>query len=825
MIDRSENIRNREVALGVFCLFFAVTVIVSFSLFQSRQDNLDLKQRADIKAVGDIVEELSSSLYEPVSSISSLISLNHVHDIPNKTEAFHRFVESKELRETFPSVIAWSYAAVSDYASLAEDLRKVNGEPGRGALGYQPVRVFPEVKPGDPVAFTTMARPDHIARKVLGYNILSNELRREVALQALARGQMQISQRIELKTQEPGVILFSPVYATARTPETLEGRENSVIGYVMAVYSTKSLFSSVLGKFDNIGLDVDVYDYGSQNVVNRPELSMLTLLSSSHLGQEKQDLDNASRLIKVSASSDNYIDIDVAGRVWRIVVRYKAGFAGVNQSLDYQTLLVFVAGSLLSLLSSLLVYQQLSARSILSTRIAEKTRALLEAQKKLEKSRDEAETLSLLDPLTGLSNRRALLLGFEKLIGEKSYRDYSISIALIDIDYFKAINDTHGHEVGDAVLMSFSRLAKAEFDSSNICFARLGGDEFAALFCTPKGQCKTVRTSQRLLEAMADVGRENGIPSVTASIGVAKLTARNQTISDLMKQADAALYEAKRDGRARVVKYTQAISDRLKQKDDLFNAVQVGLEKDEFVPAFQPYIGLENGKIIGFEILARWQHEAKGLLTPAAFWEALCDDGIATSITEMVLKKAFRTAGQLKADGIDVGRLGINVTTQMLEDRTFAKTLVQYAMSCGLTAANLEVEVTERTLLSKNSEKIARTLEQLSRYGVLIAFDDFGTGFASLTHLRTFPIDCVKIDRSFVREVEGDIRSRAIISGVVKMSHDLGFTVTAEGIETDAQQEILQELGCDSAQGFLYGKPADITKIVKTLADRVAVAA
>lgn len=825
MVNRIFSSGSLKTALIVFVLCLGTSMAVTFSFFLSEEESRKLKLEADLSAISNIVSNLVQSVHSPVTSIGAVISANHSFKRGNETEDFHRYIESKALLENYPSVIAWSYAKVFDPAALEEEVARVNDEPGREKLGYGQMKIFPEVLPGDQVAAATMAAPKAIADQVLGYNILSNSLRRDRAYKALEEGKMLISQRIELKTKEPGVITFFPVYKTSKTPQTVAERQANVIGYMMAVFSTKSLFASVKDQFDNMGLDVEVHDVGLVTAAKRAELNYSTLLSSSRIGEMSLDQTNSDALFGMSSQADKVRDIEVAGRVWRIAIRYQGHSQGATYMSYTLTALFMLAGVLLSVLSSFVVYSQLNARKVLAENVAVKTRALREAQKELEKSRDAAEQLSLTDSLTGLANRRALQLGFDKLMESESDERDAVSIALIDIDFFKTINDTYGHEIGDAILTSFSSNVTEKLNNDKVCFARLGGDEFAALFSGIDDTSRMNQIGQLILQAAIDAGKEHSIPGVTASIGVAKMKMKSQGYSGLMKNADVALYEAKAKGRACVVNYTKSLIEETERKDRNLKAADGGLERDEFVPVFQPYIDLATDKVIGFEVLARWQHKTKGLLSPGKFWDALCDEYYATRISNMVMKKAFAQAGELKKSGLEVGRIGINVTTQMLEDRSFAKTFVQYAMKCGLSADNLKIEVTERTLLSRNSDKITKTLEKLSGYGVLIAFDDFGTGFASLIHLRSFPLHCVKIDRSFVQEMETEEKSRAIVSGVIKLAHDLGFSVVAEGTETDAQRESLIQLGCEASQGFLHGRPGDIEEMRNTLSGHSLAAA
>lgn len=825
MLKTPKNLRNLKISFAVFAVCMTVSLIISLSVFEIEHESHQLKRDMDVTTVTNIVTNLAASAFGPVASLGATVSANHTMGFQNKTEAFHRFVETRNLVGEFPSVIGWTFASIFNHETLSRQIDEINNEPGRANLGYGPMKIIPAPSKGDPIAAATMIAPPALREKALGYNILSNSLRREPAMQALQTGTMQLSEIMKLKTNARGLILFLPIYKTASTPETFEKRQENIIGFIMAVYAAKSLFAQVADTFDEMRLNVDIYDIGPANAEWISEPKYAPLLASNHQNLTNDNDQKMQRLAAFDKVDNNYRDIEIAGRIWRVLVRQDPDAALDIHYHDYLVVGIFVASLLLSVLFAVLIYQQLNRATSLAVLVEAKTRRLRETQDELEKSRDEAETLSLTDPLTGLSNRRSLSLNFTKLLEMTSREKATVSMILIDIDYFKSINDTHGHDIGDGILTSFADLATSKLNEDNVCFSRLGGDEFAILSCSLKGECTAAAVADSLLQVMTDAGDANGISSVSASIGVARLGAKDETLSHLMKSADVALYQAKTQGRSRVVKYTQSMGYRSKRKDSILKAVNIGFEGDEFVPAFHPYVSLESNKLIGFEVLARWQHKTRGLLSPGAFWEALCDDGVATQISNMVAKKALRQAGEMKADGIDIGRLGFNATTQMLEDEAFAETFVADANSCGLMTENLKIEVTERILLSRNADRITTTLEQLSDRGVHIAFDDFGTGFASLTHLRTYPIDCVKIDRSFIKEIEEDDKSRAIVSGITQMAHDLGFIVIAEGIETEAQRKLLTELNCDACQGFLFGEPVLISNVIKSLKDNTLLAA
>jgi len=281
-----------------------------------------------------------------------------------------------------------------------------------------------------------------------------------------------------------------------------------------------------------------------------------------------------------------------------------------------------------------------------------------------------------------------------------------------------------------------------------------------------------------------------------------------------MKRADLALYEAKRQGRAQVAVYDSGLGDAFHVRQSTLRAVDHALRAGQIVPCYQPTFCLETGALAGFEALARWQHPERGLLAPGAFREAIDDPALATRISEAVLATLVADAARLRALGLRFGRLAINVTELQLLDNGFLGRLDEWLAANAVGYGDLTIELTENILLSRRTETIRQRLETLSARGAQIAFDDFGTGFASLTHLREFRIDRLKIDTSFVRTLTTDSSSAAIVAGLVYMAHKLGIEVVAEGIEDGATERCVREMGCDVGQGWHYARPLPLDGVV-----------
>ena len=424
-----------------------------------------------------------------------------------------------------------------------------------------------------------------------------------------------------------------------------------------------------------------------------------------------------------------------------------------------------------------------------------------------KKAEFEAWRLAHQDPLTGLPNRFQFQARFEEALSNAQANGTSVSLLLLDLDDFKDVNDTLGHDAGDALLKEIAdRLRRVTRDCDTV--ARVGGDEFAMLVVEPL----TLEHAARLAEHISDdlkrpFAYKGRLVGSRASIGIAAFPDHDRTFADLMKDADIALYRAKAQGRGRVVAYAATMRAEMERRFTVAGEIRAALSNDQIVPFYQPKVCLSSGRIVGFEALARWQHPVKGVLTPGYFGVAFEDPEIAEMVGEAMARQLATDVAAWLSAGYDCGRVALNLSSAEFRQPGLADAVLVTLAQAGVPTRNFEVEVTETVFLGASSDLVATTLNRFREAGVSIALDDFGTGFASLTHLKQFPVDHIKIDQSFVRGLERDQADRAIVSAVVALGRNLGMRLTAEGVETDQQAARLRELGCDAAQGYLFAKP------------------
>lgn len=404
------------------------------------------------------------------------------------------------------------------------------------------------------------------------------------------------------------------------------------------------------------------------------------------------------------------------------------------------------------------------------------------------------------DSLTGLINRRNFLETLDETVAQ-SHTDSAVLPAtlVMDLNDFKDINDRLGHQLGDSVLIAFADRLERSLPSDATA-ARFGGDEFAVLLVdTHENIARSIEALQECLSAPLMV---EGFPvTIGVSVGVSKYPADGRTPSDLLRAADIAMYKAKRTGVA-VCHYESCVQGPQRGRLNLLSDLGVALENHELYIHFQPQLRISNGEVDTVEALIRWQHPEHGSIPPDEFIGLAEQTDLIAPITELVLRVATRG---LVNSGV-VARLAVNVSPRNLQDPSFAPQVFAILQESGFRPDRLELEVTERSIVS-NAERCRYTIEQLRSRGVRIAIDDFGIGYSSFQALRVLQVDRVKIDRDFVKGILHDRRDRLIVASVIRLAHDLGLDVVAEGVENTELWDAVAELDCDVAQGYGIAAP------------------
>ena len=431
-------------------------------------------------------------------------------------------------------------------------------------------------------------------------------------------------------------------------------------------------------------------------------------------------------------------------------------------------------------------------------------------------NQEKLQHLANHDPVTNLPNRllmndrlRQMMLGAQR---NKSV----VAVALLDLDHFKLINDTFGHNRGDQLLQTMAHRMQACVRESD-SVVRLGGDEFVLLLSgVGRGEAMS-QVTQRVLHAIARPSRIEGRElSVSCSIGVSMFPRDGRDVQTLLRNADTAMYKAKELGRNNFQFYSPEMNVVITERLELQDALRKAVEKEEFVLLYQPKVDLVSGQIAGMEALLRVKDDKGGLLQPQNFIRLAEESGLIVPIGEWVMRQACAFNKLLQDRGLPPMRVAINLSARQLTRYDLVRAVEQALRDAGLSAEFLELELTE-SMVMHDPETVIATLEQLEALGVQLSIDDFGTGYSSLSYLKRFPVASLKIDQSFVRELGQDDNAAAIVKAVISLGHSLDMKVIADGVETEKQMSFLLENHCDAMQGFLFSRPLAADEFITLL--------
>ncbi|MFO1271800.1 MAG: EAL domain-containing protein [Rubrivivax sp.] len=425
------------------------------------------------------------------------------------------------------------------------------------------------------------------------------------------------------------------------------------------------------------------------------------------------------------------------------------------------------------------------------------------------------------DALTGLPNRTSFIEQAEGLVEQAHGHGQRLALLFIDLDHFKRVNDSLGHLAGDTLLRTVAGRITGSLRGGDLV-ARFGGDEFIVLLGGDTPTAGVVEVAHKLLAAIgAPIEMEGASISVTPSIGVAMFPADGGSAEALIKHADTAMYHAKSRGRAGCTFFEPAMAAAAKAELDMESRLAHAIRAQEFVLHFQPQISLADGRLVGCEALIRWQHPERGLVLPDEFIPVAESRRLMLPIGHWVLREALRAARRWRAAGLPSVPVAVNLSTMQFVAAGFVEGVERALAECGASGSMLELELTERMLMD-DLPQVQASLARLKALGVQIAVDDFGTGYTSLGHLKDLPIDRLKIDRSFVKDLPGDRGSAAIARAIVQMAQSLGLKTLAEGVETAAQHAWVRTQGCDEVQGDLVAPPMTAAAMEAWLAARAA---
>jgi diguanylate cyclase (GGDEF)-like protein len=454
--------------------------------------------------------------------------------------------------------------------------------------------------------------------------------------------------------------------------------------------------------------------------------------------------------------------------------------------------------------------------TVLTTGLVRAQKQATEELRRRAQAEQHVQQLAFYDPLTELPNRRMMMDVLHKAIGKSRRMGTHGALLFIDLDHFKDLNDSKGHSVGDQLLRQAAQRLRHCMRQSD-AISRLGGDEFVVILQELSSrqreaavQAETVGEKIRLSLA-APYELAGKTHHSTCSIGVCLFQSDDEGVDDLLKQADLAMYQAKASGRNTLHFFDASMQADIDERIALEQALREALRQEEFVLYFQPQIG-NLGELSGAEALIRWRHPIRGLVPPAHFIPLAEATGLILPMGEWVLRTACRQLVTWRADPRTAGlTLSVNVSTKQFREPGFVHQVLSAVRDTGADPACLKLELTE-SLLAEDIEAVIAKMQLLKNHGIGFALDDFGTGYSSLSYLKRLPLDQLKIDQSFVRDVLTDHNDATIARIIITLGFELGLNVIAEGVETQAQREFLIENGCFSQQGYLFGKPMPIAE-------------
>jgi diguanylate cyclase (GGDEF)-like protein/PAS domain S-box-containing protein len=432
------------------------------------------------------------------------------------------------------------------------------------------------------------------------------------------------------------------------------------------------------------------------------------------------------------------------------------------------------------------------------------------------KEKERFHQLVYYDALTGLPNRELFVDRLDQAIKEVRRKKETGAVFVLDLDHFKRINDTLGHLIGDRLIKAVSvRLQKLMYESDTI--TRIGGGSFMMLLPRMTKVENAEGVANKILMAFKApfVIQEHEL-FTTCSIGIVIFPQDGEDPQALIKNADAAMHLAKDRGKDRYQLYSSSIANNSFERLVLENSLRRALEKNEFKVFYQPQLDLRNGKVIGVEALIRWQHPDLGSIPPMEFIPVAEETGLIHPIGEWVMKTACEQKMKWQTAGFRKLRVSVNLSPRQFHYVNVVEMITEILQKTGIDPSSLDVEITESTLM-EHLDETTETLRRLKEMGTRITIDDFGTGYSSLMYLKTFPIDTLKIDKSFVHDIVTDSDDRAITQAIISMAHSLKLEVVAEGVEEEAQLDILKSQGCDIIQGFLFGRPVPPEEVFETL--------
>lgn len=594
--------------------------------------------------------------------------------------------------------------------------------------------------------------------KALGHNLLKDDKRRKEAHQAIQERKLTLAGPFKLIQGGIAVIGRNPVFINRNGEEEFWGFASALI-----------FLEDLLAVTDLTQLEKDGYQF--ELTRKHPDTGEWEVFAKSK-----------SPLHAVSSSTA----IAVPNSQWKLALSRPLPNRPLN--LTEGLAISLLVGGLLAMLLAYILREPERLRKL----VEDKTRQLNE--------------LAFYDVLTGLVNRRLFIEQIEHEVKLLQRTGKKAALMYLDLDDFKKINDTLGHSAGDQLLVEVAHRLKSVMRESDI-ICRLGGDEYAVLMMNIESVEDCQLIADKIIASIgAEVLLDQQSLKTSISIGITIIPDDSSTLREMLNNADLALYESKNLGKNRATFFNHDLQKAASERLILEQELRFALSHKELELHYQPIIRLNNRKIVMLEALIRWRHPEKGMIPPIQFIEVAEQCGLIIPIGEWVLEEACKRISESLSNDEPVVPIAVNISAKQLTSLDFAAKAISLLEQYEINPAMIEMEITESVLM-ENVEVALCQLNELRAYGCRFSIDDFGTGYSSLAQLKQLPVDTLKIDRSFVRDIEVDHHDRQIVEAIIAMSHRLGLNVVGEGVETQAQLDFIDRAGCDLVQGYLFSKP------------------
>ncbi|HXH43799.1 MAG TPA: EAL domain-containing protein [Bradyrhizobium sp.] len=770
--------RPALVAVGVG-LLFSVLGAAAVARWEDRVNRIEFENAAETQAI-----VMQNGMNEYISRLLALRTLFESTNEEVSRSEFETF--SARLFERHPGMlrIAWLPRVSRKERAEYETAAIRDGVSGYRikALDGESFATAPQSDEYFPVFYSTRPKTS----SVYGMDYTTVPERRAVLERARDNDRVTALRTRLFEPKEggspvPDVLVAVPVYAKGTSREEMADRRRNLAGFVIGIFDLPLLVRSIrVTTGASPAVSMNVYPPFAAQIVSLAE----TLPDYSSVATTPQSMRDVARSRHWSGNL-RIGDID-----WQVRAVPAAG--GPLATTYDRAVAVLIVGMLLTL--SLSTYLMLASRN--SRRLSLANRRVLE--------------LAQTDILTGLPNRAFFLTRLDEMNSQLGVRGLPFAILMLDLDRFKNVNDSLGHAAGDALLRQVAQRLKSALRANDV-LARLGGDEFAIIQEAGQDQraCSTelaARIAKLVSEPFLLPGHR---VEIGTSIGIAIAPDHGGDQEQLLKKADLALYRSKSAGRNCFTIYDEAMSAELEARNTLEGDLRDAIALCQLEVHYQPFVDAVSGERRGFEALVRWRHPTRGLIPPDQFIALAEETGLIVPLGEFVLRRACADAASWPSDLM----VAVNLSPIQFKEAELFGMICGALADSGLPPQRLEIEITESVLLERGSENHA-FMERLKHLGVELALDDFGTGYSSLSYLTAFPFDKIKIDKSFIRNLTQQPRSSAIISSIVTLARGLDMSVTAEGVETREEFERLKALGVNFAQGYLFGRPHPIERIV-----------